>query len=146
MKKLLTILALVLFAVVPMTARDRVTTDVQELPSSARELITKYYAKVGVNHIKIDSNVFGKKDFDVILNNGTELDFNNDGDLKEIDCGRNAVPDGLVLKPIRDYVAKNFGGKKIVSMDIDSHSYDIELADGLDLKFDRSGKFLRIDD
>lgn len=146
MKKFFAILALVLFAVVPMMARDRVTTDVKALPAAAQELITKYYGKVGVNHIKIDSNMLGKKDYDVVLNNGTELEFNDEGSLKEIDCGRNAVPNALVLKPILDYISKNFNGKKIVSMDIKSNKYEIELSNGLDLEFDRAGNFLRIDD
>lgn len=146
MKKLIAIFAVALMSVLPIAARDRVTSDESVLPAPARELIQKYYGKVGVNHIKIDSNMFGKSDYDVILNNGTELDFNDEGTLKEIDCGRAAVPNDLVLKPIRDYVAKNFSGKKIVAMDIKSNKYEIELSNGLDLEFDRSGKFLRIDD
>lgn len=146
MKKLMTIFATMLLAVMPMAARDRVTTDVNVLPAQARELVQKYYGKVDVNHIKVYSNMFGKSDFDVILNNGTELEFDNDGALKEINCGRNAVPNELVLRSIRDYVSKNFNGKKIVSMEVKSHKYDIELSNGLDLEFDRAGNFLRIDD
>ncbi|MDE6534336.1 MAG: PepSY-like domain-containing protein [Muribaculaceae bacterium] len=146
MKKLFAIMALVMLLVSPVCARDRVTRDVKELPAEAQTLLKKYYPKTGVNHIKIDSNLLGRSDYEVVLNTGTELDFDHDGNLKEIDCGAAAVPDGLVLKSIRDYVSKNFGGRKIVSLDINRNSYDVELSDGIDLEFDRSGSFKKIDD
>jgi hypothetical protein len=146
MKKLVAILALVLLSVGAVAARDRVTRDVKELPSDARAIINKYYPKTGINHIKIDSKTFGGNDYEVILNNGTEIDFDSKGALKEIDCGAEAVPQGLILKPIRDYVSKNFSSKKIVSLDVNRNSYDVELSDGTDLEFDRAGNFKRIDD
>lgn len=146
MKKLFAILTLVLIAVGPVAARDRVTHDVNELPAEARVIINKYYPKTGIHHIKIESKLFGGDDYEVVLNNGTEIEFDSKGSLKEIDCGATAVPEGLVLKPIRDYVAKNFKGRKIVSLDVDRNSYDVELSDGTDLEFDRSGNFKRIDD
>ena len=114
--------------------------------ADALNLITKYFPMLALNHIKIDSNLFGGADYDVVLNDGTELDFDKDGELKEIDCGMREVPSGLLLKTICDYVSKNFSGRKIVSMDIDSRKYEIELSDGIELEFDRSGQFLRIDD
>jgi hypothetical protein len=146
MKKLLTLLIVMLGAISMANARDYVTTDVAQLPAAAQKILKTHFPKTGVNHIKIDSNIIGSKDYDVILDNGTELDFDNSGNLKEIDCGHNAVPAALVLKPIRDYVANNFKGRKIVGLEINSRSYDVELSDGLDLKFDRSGNFLKIDD
>ena len=146
MKKLFAILAVVLLAVAPLSARDRITRDAKELPAAARSIVNKYYPKTGINQIKIDSNLFGGDDYEVVLNNGTEIDFDSKGNLKEIDCGAASVPDGLLLKPIRDYVAKNFPGQKIVNLEVNRNSYDVELSDGMDLEFDRSGNFKRIDD
>lgn len=138
--------ALVALFVGPASARDRVTRDSDVLPAEAKTMLKKYFPKIAVNHIKIDEHTFGGNDYDVVLNNGTEIDFDSKGMLKEIDCGIEAVPAGLILKPIRDYVAKNFNGQKIVSMDIKSRKYEIELLNGTDLEFDRAGNFLRIDD
>ena len=146
MKKLITLLAVVMLAVIPAVARDKVTRDVNVLPAPAREMIKKYFPKVAVNHIKIDSNFLEGHDYDVILNNGDELDFDSKGNLKEVDCGMRAVPDGMILKPIRDYVAQNFKGQKIISLSVERSKYEVELSNGTDLEFDRSGKFRRIDD
>lgn len=146
MKKLIALVIVALMTVISVSARDKIYRDDSMLPTPAKELVKKYFGKVGINHVKVDKKTFGGADYDVVLNNGTEIDFNADGVMTEIDCGTNAVPDALILKPIRDYVAKNFKNKKIVSMEVNRSSYDIELIDGTDLKFDRAGKFLKIDD
>ncbi len=145
MKKIFALLVALVFSVGAIYARDKVTSDVNVLPQPARTLLAKHFPKIAVNHIKIDSDVFSK-DYDVVLQNGTEVSFDKDGNLKEVEAGVNTVPDGLVLKPIRQYVNSNFKGRRIVSLDVDRNSYDIELSDGLELKFDRAGNFLRIDD
>lgn len=146
MKKLFAQIALMVMFIGPACARDSITRDSNVLPAEAKSILKTYYPKTQVNHIKIDSKTFGGNEYDVILADGTELDFDNDGKLKEIDCGMNAVPDGLVLKPIREYIAKNFNGQKISSLEIKSRKYDVELMNGVDLEFDRAGNFIRIDD
>ncbi len=146
MKKLLTLLTVVLLGLGISMARDKVTTDTSVLPKAAMELINKHFGKVGVNHIKIDKNMVGHiDDYDVILNNGTEIEFKSDGTLKSIDCGSKSIPDALVLKPIRDYIKKNFKGAAITSLEIERNTYEIELVNGLELKFDRAGNFLKVD-
>ena len=146
MKKFLAIITLIVLAIAPAIARDRVVRDESVLPAEAKTLIKKHFPNVKINHIKIDDHTFGGSDYDVILNNGTELDFNSKGALEEIDCGMDAVPAGLILKPISEYVANNFSGHKIVSLSIDRSKYEVELSNGVDLEFDRAGRFLRIDD
>ena len=74
------------------------------------------------------------------------VEFDSDGKWTEIDCGHNAVPAALIMKPIRDYVAKNYKGLNIVKISVERSKYEVELSNGLDLDFSRSGEFLRIDD
>ncbi len=146
MKKLLSILMLAIIAVVPMTARDRNSRNVKDLPPAAQTMLNKYFGGEKVSHIKIDKPTFGSTEYDVILNNGTEIEFDAKGEWKEIDCGSNAVPKDLILKTIRDYVSSNFKGQKIVNIEKQRNKYQIELQNGTDLEFDRAGRFLRIDD
>ena len=127
------IVALVIMAIAPSYARDEVTRDANVLPEQAKNILKTHFPKIHINHIKVDKHTFGGDDYDVVLNDGTELDFDNKGNLKEIDCGASAVPATLILKPIRDYVANNFSGQKIVTLDINSNYYDIELSNGVDL-------------
>lgn len=145
MKKFASLLLMMVMVLGTAIARDRVSRDINVLPAAARQVIDTHFKGTGVNHIKIDSKTFGGNDYDVVLNNGTEIEFDNDGNIKEIDCGKNAIPDNLILKPVRDYVAKNFKGQKIVGLEVNRNNYEVELLNGTDLKFDRAGNFIRID-
>ena len=146
MKKFLAIITLIVLAIAPAIARDRVVRDESVLPAEAKTLIKKHFPNVKINHIKIDDHTFGGADYDVILNNGTELDFNSKGALEEIDCGMDAVPASLVPKPIGEFVAGTYPGQKIVSLSFGRSKYEVELSNGTELEYDRNGRFLRIDD
>ncbi|MCM1349015.1 MAG: PepSY-like domain-containing protein [Firmicutes bacterium] len=145
MKKFITAFLLLAIAIIPMAARDRVTTNVKELPATAQATLNRYFAKQKVNHIKIDHKTFGGSEYDVVLDNGTEIDFDSNGNWKEIDFGMNKVPDGILLKPIADYIKANFKGSKVTSIEVSRNKYELELSNGLDVEFDRDGTFRRID-
>ncbi|MDE6266215.1 MAG: PepSY-like domain-containing protein [Muribaculaceae bacterium] len=145
MKKITSLLVMFLMVAATAMARDRVSRDINSLPDAARQVINTHFKGKGVNHIKIDDKTFGGAEYDVVLNDGTEIDFDSKGNIKEIDCGKNPVPDALILKPIKDYVAKNFKGQKIVGMEVNRNNYEVQLSGGMELKFDRAGNFLRVD-
>lgn len=125
-----------------MSARDRVTHDINVLPTPARTTLSTHFKKVAVNHIKIDDNLLGKPDYEVILDNGTEIDFDGEGRLKEVDCSRNGVvPAGLIVKPVSDYIKRNYKNARIIGYEVKSNGYEVELNNGIEVKFDRSGNF-----
>lgn len=144
MKKLMMILAVLVMAVGTAVAREFSTTDINVLPAKARTLITNTF-KQKVNHIKVDKKTFGSDEYDVILTNGSEIEFDAEGSWKSVDCGINAVPASLVPKAIAQYVKSNFKGAKIVEIEIDRRTYEVQLSNGIELEFDRSGRFLKAD-
>lgn len=144
MKKLLLAIILLLTGVTASVARDYVTTDVNVLPVAARTFLKNNFKK-SVNHINVDKQTFGGTEYDVILNDGTEVEFDGDGRMKSVDCGNNAVPSSVVPKAISDYVSRNYKGQKIVELEINKNNYEVQLRNGLELKFDRSGRFLKLD-
>lgn len=145
MKKLLAILTVVLLATGSLMARDKFYNSDEPLPAAAKTMLKKYFPGLEVNHVKVDSGFFST-DYEVILTDGTEIDFDGDGQWDAIDRGRTAIPDGLIPQPILNYVAKSFSGAKIVEIDKDRNSYDVQLNNGIELEFDRAGNFRRIDD
>lgn len=146
MKKIIALLTVALLTVSVACARDRVSRNVSDLPVGAQTMLTKYFPKTPLSHIKIDSGFLSGNEYDVVLTDGTQIEFDSKGNWKEIDCGANSVPAALILKPISDYVRANFKGQKIVQIQVERTHYDVELSSGLDLKFDRAGRFQRIDD
>ena len=86
------------------------------------------------------------KDYKVVFVNGSKVEFAKDGQWKEVDCKYGEVPAAVVPQPIRDYVAKNFADRRIVSIDRDKRGWEVKLDNGLDLKFDLQFRLIEIDD
>lgn len=146
MKKIVIMLAAVLIAVLPLAAREKYSRAMNDLPQAAQTMIEKNFPNIGVSHIKIDSKTFGGKEYDVVLNNGTEIEFDAKGEWEDIDCGMRPVPAALIPQNIKNYVDTSHKGSKIVKIDKGRNNYEIELDSGLDIVFDKNGIFKRYDD
>lgn len=124
---------------------DSYDIDRSKLPQAAQEMLKEYFPKAKIAMIKIDRGLLKKTDYDVKLTNGTKIEFKNNGKWKSVDCKTRAVPSGLVMKPIRNYVEKNFPDVKITKIEKTSRGYEIELSDDVEVKFDHLGTFKGID-
>ena len=147
MKKLTIIfasLALMASSVSAFAGNDRIIT-VAELPAASQQFIKAHFAGVEVSYAKVDEELFDK-DYKVVFVNGSKVEFAKDGAWKEVDCKYGEVPAAIVPQQIRDYVAKNFAGRKIVSIDRDKRDWEVKLDNGLDLKFDLQFRLIEIDD
>lgn len=123
---------------------DKYTLDRSNLPQEAQEMLDKYFPKAKVGMIKVDRHLLKKTDYDVKLVNGTKIEFSNKGKWTSVDCKTREVPEGLVMKPIRNYVNKNFADQKIVKIKKKSSGYEVTLSDGVELKFNLLGSFTKI--
>ena len=145
MKRIFVIITLGIAMALPCIARDKVYHSADALPAAAQQTMKKSFPKARVSRVKVDSNALGIKDYEVILTNGTEIEFDKNGAWTEIDCGYQAVPDMFLLEPIRTYVKKNYKNAFVIKVEKDRDLYEIELSDDTDLEFDRSGRFLKAD-
>lgn len=145
MKKLILFLLLVICAGGAAHAFiDKYTLDRKELPEPAREMLDKYFPKAKIGMIKVDRHLLKKPDYDVRLVNGTTIEFSNSGKWKSVDCKKREVPQGLVIKAIRNYVDKNGNGAKIVRIVKKSSGYVIGLSDGVELNFNLLGQVKKV--
>lgn len=145
--KIIFIAIMAFIATATCSAREEYSTDVNVLPAAAKTLVLKHFPNLSVNQIKIDRHSFGGDDYEVALSDGTEIDFDSKGNLEEVDCGRSGkVPDAIIIKSVRDYVVKNYPKQNIIKYEVKRKGYEVELANGLDLVFDKQGKFRHVDD
>jgi len=56
------------------------------------------------------------------------------------------VPAFFIPKAISNYVRSNYRNLAITKVNKEYHGYEIELANGMDLNFDNSSRFLGMDD
>ena len=101
--------------------------------------------KSAVNHIKVDKELFNGTEYDVVLRDGTEIEFDNDGNWTSVET-IGGVPSSFLLPSIKQFVKKNYKNQKVVKVSVDRKEYEVELQNGIELKFDRAGNFLRVDD
>ena len=125
-------------------AQDQIVT-FNQLPTKGQNFISKYFQKGQVSTVVLD-NDYISKDYDVVLTNGTKIEFDGKGNWKEVDGKRNAIPTTFIPQSILNYVNKSFPNTKIIKIEKNRFSYDVELTNGLDLEFDSKGNFVRIDD
>lgn len=82
--------------------------------------------------------------YEVILQSGVQLDFSEDYRVTEIESAT-ALPDSVIPEPIRDYVSTNYPDRSIIKWELENGEQTVKLDDNLELVFDESGTFLRID-
>ena len=125
-------------------AGDRIIP-VNQLPEAAQKFVQATFPGHTISYAKIDKDLFSKS-YEVRLDNGFEIEYDKDGTWYKVDCKHSAVPAGIIPASIAEYVKNSFPGTHITKIDKKRRGYEVELSNDLDLKFNSSGQFIRIDD
>lgn len=138
------LLCLVMLAGFTATAQKRTIT-INQLPAAAQAFIKNNFSGQTADYI-VEDKGFMETEYEVRLANGTEIEFDGSGNWEEIDGNNNPIPAAILPKGINSYINGKFKGQAIHKADKKRYGYDIELVNGLELEFDSTGKFLRLDD
>ena len=117
---------------------------VNALPTKAQTLLNNHFNGQKVMLATIESGVISRS-YDVVLKNGTKLEFDKKGNLTEIDCKQETVPAQLIPQAIKEYVKDNYAGQSVKKFEIKRNEYEIELSNGLDLTFNKHFQLIDID-
>lgn len=118
--------------------------NVNELPAKAQTLLTKHFNGQKVMLTTIESGVVSRS-YDVVLRNGTKLEFDKKGNLTEIDCKQGIVPSQLIPQPIKNYLKENYRGEAVRKIELNKKEYEVELTNGIDLTFNKHFQLIDID-
>lgn len=132
--------ALLFFMAIAASAQKKI--EVSELPAPAREFLKQYFPNATIEKAKKDAE-HGEKGFEVILSDGTEVEFWKDGKYREVDGDGKPIPTGYIDSKIVAYVAKNYPNNKITHIDYGHKDVDVDLTDKIDLEFTKEGTFLK---
>lgn len=143
--KMLIILITTVLAMLGIISCKESIVPAEKLPSAAKSFIEEYFPGRQVSYVKKDSKLVGTT-YEIVLQDGTEIEFDKSGEWDSVDCKRKAIPAALVPVAITEYVQSNFPGQMIVKIDREPYGHEIELSGGLELKFDKNSKLLHIDD
>ena len=148
MKRLLKILMIAICCMLSCNVVANADNDkpisVNALPAKAQSLLNQHFNGQKVMLATIESGVISKS-YDVVLKNGTKLEFDKKGNLPEIDCKQATVPANLIPQAIKDYLKDNYAGQSVKKIEIKRNEYEIELSNGLDLTFNKHFQLIDID-
>ena len=109
------------------------------------QFVTQHFPNATVQMVMPDED-----DIDVVLNDYTKIEFKLNNEWKKVDCEHSttftAVPATIVPEQITAYVNANFPGAIIKKLEKNFRGWEIELNNGLELKFNSNFKVMEIDD
>ena len=117
---------------------------VNALPAKAQTLLKNHFNGQKVMLATIELGVVSRS-YDVILQNGTKLEFDKKGNLTEIDCKQGIVPALLIPQAIKNYLKDNYAGQSVKKIEMNKNEYEVELTNGLDLTFNKHFQLIDID-
>lgn len=147
MKKMLIALAALLFAGTTATfadGRERPIT-LDKLPVAAQTFLKTHFADLTLAFATEDPKYIGSE-YEVVYTDRTEVDFRTDGQWSSVERKYSAVPASIVPTEIAEYVSGAFSGQFIQKIERDKFSWEVELSNGLEIKFDRQFHVIDIDD
>jgi len=115
-----------------------------QLPKNAQEIIVQHFDKTGIASVKID-NDDKTTEYEVRFANGDELDFDQNGNLKKVECKPNQVPEALIPNEIVAYVKDNHPSTPIVEWEKEKKGSKVELSNGVELIFNNLNQFVKTD-
>lgn len=123
-------------------------TGEEKLPQNSQEFIAQHFSSETITYVEKDNWTPLKDDdmYEVHFSSGLEMSFNKAGEITEIEAARDQnIPSDALPDEILAYVNSNYPDFKIKSWEKDGKEQDVELSNGVDLEFDKNGKFLRVD-
>ena len=119
---------------------DRVIT-YQQLPQNAQEFLKQHFSKLVPLVVTMDWD-----DYTIMYETGEKIEFNKQGEWKDIDCRASHVPAVLIPQQIKSSVQQSFPGTTIIKIDRNRRGYEVKLNNGLEVEFSRNFQVIDIDD
>ena len=117
-----------------------------QLPMPITSFIQQNFPGQTISFATKDLEITGWQ-YDVVLADGTQIDFDTDKMWDKIQCTMsNPVPTALIPAPITTHLQTNFPDAMVLKIDKERFGYEVELANGLELKFNQQGALMEVDD
>lgn len=121
---------------------DEKRIDYGRLPAAAREFIEHYFPASGVSRVVRDKDD-GRTDYEVLLDDGTQIDFDGAGAWIQVECGFSALPEGLVPPRIMAHLAAHYPERTPYEIERETGGYLLTVTGGIELVYTSAGDFVR---
>ncbi len=112
-----------------------------QLPANAQAMLKQHFANKVPLIVTMDWD-----DYTIVYDSGEKVEFNKQGEWKEIDCRSSFVPAALIPEQIKANVKTSFPGTTILKLDRNRRGYEVKLNNGLEIEYNRAFQVIDIDD
>ena len=126
------------------SAQDKKVT-FNDLPADAINFVREHFLVDHIASVWKDTD-YKDEEYTVIFRDGLEIEFNGEGDWKEIKVHTGKVPDHVVPEKILAHVTATFPFESVkeISHSINKKTYKVKVTDGQKLKFDDNFNFIEV--
>ena len=118
----------------------------EQLPAPVKTFIQQQYPGEAITFAQKDLELTGWK-YEVFMADGTHIEFDTDDTWDKIESPMTRpVPTALIPAPIVTHLQANFPDARILKIDKERNGYEIELANGMELKYNKQGALMEMDD
>jgi len=141
----------VMVAVFAMTAVFTVKADndnpisFNQLPQLTQQFMHQYFSEKDVSFAKMERDLFSMS-YEVFLVDGTKVEFKKDGEWGKVDCQKKEVPAGIVPQEILKYIKEKHPNQFILEIEREKKYYEIQLNNGIEIKFNKQFIVIKYDD
>ena len=118
---------------------DRVIT-FQQLPQTAQTFLKANFANKVPLLVTADWD-----DYTIRYESGEKIEFDKNGDWKEVECYNSKVPNEAVPAQISSYISQNYPGTSIIKLERHRSVYQVKLNNGMEVEFNRNFQFIGVD-
>lgn len=143
MKKIQAILLLVAMMALSFNAKadhDQVIT-FDQMPEAAQTLLRQHFANKVPLVVTVDWD-----DYTIRYESGEKVEFDKQGNWKEIDCRATQVPVELIPEQIKSNIQATFPDAIILKLDRNRRGYEVKLNNGLEVEYSPTFDVIDIDD
>lgn len=146
MKKIMLTAALLFAGITVSRADNDRPITLEQLPAAAQTFLKTHFADLTLAYAVEDPKFVGSE-YEVTYTDRTEVEFRPNGEWSSVERRYAAVPASVVPTQISDYVAKSsFPNQYIKKIERDAYTWEIELSNGIEIKFDKEFRVIDIDD
>ena len=125
-------------------AQAATAANAQSLPAPITDFIKKQFPNATIAGIEADHE-HGGLEYDVYLSDGTQIDFDANNQWEKVESMK-GVPAFFIPKAIASHVKGSYQNAVITKINKEYNGYEVELNNGVELRFDGSGRFMGMDD
>ena len=117
-----------------------------QLPAPIQTFVQQYFPGQTITFAQKDLELTGWK-YEIFLADGTHIDFDTDDMWDKSECSlTNPVPTALIPPPVASTIQANYPDAMITKIDKERNGFEVDLANGLELKFNKQGAIVDMDD